>query len=422
MTSQYVTEPPTSGRIELVTSKGVIDIELFARETPRACRNLLTLALEGFYDHQIFHRLIPGFIIQSGDPSGTGDHGESIYGEPFPIEPHSRLRFNRRGLLAMAATDRANESQFFLTLDATPELQGKHTLMGRVVGNTIYNLVELAQVGEMDAQQPDRPRYPPKLIEVRVVENPFDDLRPRTTKAQRKQQEQMNKTDQAPSKTKKKKKNTALLSFGDEEDAEQPLKGPKSSHDLLADSKLAKPPTSKSKSSSKSQSASASNGTSSSHDLQPRSAPAESVEASALPSHRHVAESGKSSSSRGSILAQERAKYASASRKADSYAALVEFQSRLRSKPSRQPHAAPDKQLVADDDDDEGAGEYGSSGDDDDWRAHRLDAGGKPLQPQADRLEDYQVIDSRSSKRPASPPTPSSSSSSSSSHHRRRRH
>ena len=411
MTSQYVTEPPTSGRIELVTSKGVIEIELFARETPRACRNLLTLALEGFYDHQIFHRLIPGFIIQSGDPSGTGDHGESIYGEPFPIEPHSRLRFNRRGLLAMAATDRANESQFFLTLDATPELQGKHTLMGRVVGKTIYNLVELAQVGEMDAQKHDRPRYPPKLIEVRVVENPFDDLKPRTTKAQRKQQEQMQKADQAPIKGgKKKKKNTALLSFGDQEEAEQPLRGPKSSHDLLAEPKLSKQPA------SKSQSASASNGASSSHQAQSRSAPAQSVEASALPSHRHAPESPKSSSSPGSMLAQQRAKYASASRKADSYAALVDFQSRLRSKPSHQTHA-PNKQVVEHQDDDEGAGEYGSSADDDDWRAHRLDAGGKPLQPQADRLQDYQVIDSRSSKRPASPPPPSSSS-----HHRRRRH
>ena len=116
------------------------------------------------------------------------------------------------------------------------------------------------------------------------------------------------------------------------------------------------------------------------------------------------------------MLAQQRAKYASASGKADSYAALVDFQSRLRSKPSHQAHA-PKKQVVEHQDDDEGAGEYGSSADDDDWRAHRLDAGGKPLQPQADRLQDYQVIDSRSSKRPASPPPPSSSS-----HHRRRRH
>lgn len=79
--------------------------------------------MEGYYDGTIFHRVIKDFIAQGGDPTGTGQGGESIYGEPFKDEIHSRLRFNRRGLVAMANSDKDdNASQFFFTLGACPEL------------------------------------------------------------------------------------------------------------------------------------------------------------------------------------------------------------------------------------------------------------------------------------------------------------
>lgn len=250
MSNIYVTEPPYSGRVILETSKGEIEIELFAKECPKACRNLIQLALEGYYDGLIFHRLVRNFIIQTGDPTGTGLGGESIYGQPFQDEFHQRLRFNRRGMLGMAnaSSPHSNDSQFFLTLNATPELQGKHTMFGRVVGQTIYSLVNLAQDVEMDKEIEDRPRYPLKLKTIHVVENPFEDIVPRVTReekraqARAKREADARKAEREASGKGGKKKNTALLSFGGEEEGEEgaddQFKGkPKSSHDLLANDK-----------------------------------------------------------------------------------------------------------------------------------------------------------------------------------------
>lgn len=90
----------------------------------------------------------------------------------------------------MAADDSGmNESQFFITLADTPELNGKFTIFGRVAGPTIYNVLSLAEV-ELSQTEPDRPVYPPKLHSVRVVENPFDDVVPRITREEREEQEQ----------------------------------------------------------------------------------------------------------------------------------------------------------------------------------------------------------------------------------------
>lgn len=76
--------------------------------------------MEGYYDNTIFHRIVPGFIVQGGDPTGTGDGGESIYGGAFKDEFHSRLRFLGRGMVAMANEgSNSNRSQFFITLDKT---------------------------------------------------------------------------------------------------------------------------------------------------------------------------------------------------------------------------------------------------------------------------------------------------------------
>ncbi|KAG7168588.1 Spliceosome-associated protein CWC27-like, partial [Homarus americanus] len=125
----------------LVTSAGDFDIELWSREAPKACRNFVQLCMENYYNGTVFHRVIPGFIAQGGDPSGSGEGGESIYGKPFRDEFHTRLRFVRRGLVAMAnAGPHDNGSQFFFTLGQTPELQNKHTIFGKVTGNTLYNL------------------------------------------------------------------------------------------------------------------------------------------------------------------------------------------------------------------------------------------------------------------------------------------
>ncbi|KAI9295498.1 cyclophilin-like protein [Neoconidiobolus thromboides FSU 785] len=177
MASIYTLEPPTSGKVILITSVGDIEVELWCKECPLACRNFIQLCLEGYYDNTIFHRVVPGFIVQGGDPSGSGNGGMSIYGEAFKDEFHSRLKFNRRGLLAMANTGEKNDnnSQFFFTLDKTPELQLKNTLFGKIEGTTLYNMLKIGE-GEVEGPDSDQPVYPVKLISTKVILNPYDDL------------------------------------------------------------------------------------------------------------------------------------------------------------------------------------------------------------------------------------------------------
>lgn len=221
------------------TTVGDIDLELWAKETPKACRNFIQLCMEGYYDNTIFHRIIKGFIAQGGDPTGTGEGGESIYEQPFKDEFHTRLRFCRRGLLAMANAGKDdNGSQFFFTLGATPELQNKHTIFGKVTGETVYNMLKLE---EALVDENDRPLYPPKILKTEILNNPFPDIEPRVT---------AKRSEEARDSWKSKKtgvKNFNLLSFGAEaeEDEEESVilnkqysgKG-KSAHDRLADPKL----------------------------------------------------------------------------------------------------------------------------------------------------------------------------------------
>ncbi|XP_030022346.2 spliceosome-associated protein CWC27 homolog isoform X1 [Manduca sexta] len=237
MSNIYIQEPPALGKVLLKTSAGEIDIELWTKETPKACRNFIQLCLEGYYNGTIFHRVVPGFIVQGGDPNGDGTGGDSIYGEPFKDEFHSRLRFNRRGLVAMANAGKDdNGSQFFITLAATPELQNKHTIFGKVTGETIYNVLKLAE-GLIGPD--DRPEHPHKITSTTVLINPFTDIVPRVTEA---------KVEEAPKKKKKERqgiKNFGLLSFGeeaeeDEGEAQEYRGKPKSTHDLLEDPKLSK--------------------------------------------------------------------------------------------------------------------------------------------------------------------------------------
>lgn len=161
----------------LKTTVGDIDIELWSKECPKACRNFVQLCLEGYYNNTLFHRVVKDFLVQGGDPDGDGTGGESIYGQPFNDEFHSRLRFNRRGLVGMATSEKnSNQSQFFFSLAALPELQEKNTLFGRIAGDTIYNMLKLQ---ECEVDQNERPMYPHKIIASNVIINPFDDIVPR---------------------------------------------------------------------------------------------------------------------------------------------------------------------------------------------------------------------------------------------------
>ncbi|CAM9717743.1 unnamed protein product, partial [Ectocarpus sp. 13 AM-2016] len=265
MSNIYLTEPATHGKVLLHTSFGDIDIELWAKECPKACRNFVQLAMEGYYDNTVFHRIIRKFMVQGGDPTGTGKGGESVYGKPFRDEIHTRIKFNHRGQVAMANENepRTNHSQFFFTLDSAAHLDKKHTIFGKITGNTIFNALRM---GDIDTDKDDRPLEPPRLISVEVLLNPFDDIVPRDLSGRGGEAAAAAAAAAAEAEVKKKrrkkqgKKDFKLLSFGEEADQEEKElnalvasggggggganksagRGIKSAHDALDDEKLSK--------------------------------------------------------------------------------------------------------------------------------------------------------------------------------------
>lgn len=241
MSTIYVLEPPTKGKVVLNTTHGPLDIELWPKEAPKAVRNFVQLCLEGYYNHTIFHRIIKAFLVQAGDPTGTGIGGESIYGGPFGDEFHSRLRFKHRGLVACAnaGSPNSNGSQFFISLDRCDWLDKKNTIFGKVTGDSIYNLTRLS---EIETDKDDRPLDPPKILSVEVLWNPFDDIVPRALS--KPLVESAADSDKKDTKKKAVKK-LNLLSFGEEaEEEEKELAAVKrkikSSHDVLDDPRLLK--------------------------------------------------------------------------------------------------------------------------------------------------------------------------------------
>jgi cyclophilin family peptidyl-prolyl cis-trans isomerase len=137
------------------TNHGSIGLELFDEDAPNTVGNFTKLARDGFYDGVIFHRVIPDFMIQGGDPTGTGSGGPG-----YQFEDEFNENLVERGALAMAnAGPNTNGSQFFIvTADACPWLDGKHTVFGRVVsGMAVVDAIEKVETAN------DRP-----LDEVRI--------------------------------------------------------------------------------------------------------------------------------------------------------------------------------------------------------------------------------------------------------------
>ncbi|MCK4859136.1 MAG: peptidylprolyl isomerase [Candidatus Omnitrophica bacterium] len=125
----------------LETNQGLIKIKLMSETAPKACENFIGLVEKGYYDGIIFHRVIKNFMIQGGDPTGTGRGGESIWGKPFADEVDPKVVFNKTGLLAMANSGPStNGSQFFITTAETPWLNMRHTIFGEVISG--YDVVQ----------------------------------------------------------------------------------------------------------------------------------------------------------------------------------------------------------------------------------------------------------------------------------------
>ena len=146
------------------TTKGSIVIELYQDKAPSTVANFVKLAKQGFYNGILFHRVIPGFMIQTGDPTGTGRGGP---GYTFKDEFGPGLSHTSDGIVSMAnAGPNTNGSQFFITLAATPWLDGKHAIFGHVVEG--QPVVEQIAVAERNAQ--DRPLTDIKMTTVTIEE------------------------------------------------------------------------------------------------------------------------------------------------------------------------------------------------------------------------------------------------------------
>lgn len=132
----------------LETNVGKIELKLYPEVAPLAVENFTTHVKNGYYNGLIFHRVIKGFMIQGGDPTGTGRGGESIWGKPFKDEFANNVVFDKPFLLAMANHGPStNGSQFFITTAPTGWLNGKHTIFGEVVkGQEIVQKIENVSV------------------------------------------------------------------------------------------------------------------------------------------------------------------------------------------------------------------------------------------------------------------------------------
>jgi cyclophilin family peptidyl-prolyl cis-trans isomerase len=146
------------------TSEGAIELELYPNEAPKTVENFLKLARDGFYDGVIFHRVIPDFMIQGGDPTGTGTGGPG-----YEFEDEFNQHRVVRGALAMAnAGPNTNGSQFFIvTAEATPWLDGKHTVFGRVTSG--MDVVD--RICEAERDDNDRPASPVAIERVELPED-----------------------------------------------------------------------------------------------------------------------------------------------------------------------------------------------------------------------------------------------------------
>lgn len=140
------------------TSMGTFKIELFADKAPHTVQNFIELVNRGFYKNMIFHRVVAGFVIQTGDPTGTGRGGSE---KSIKLEIHPDLKHDRAGIVGMARSQDPDSatSQFYITLGPAPHLDGKYAIFGRV----IEGLEVVMAIGQVEVGPGDRPVVPVEL-------------------------------------------------------------------------------------------------------------------------------------------------------------------------------------------------------------------------------------------------------------------
>ncbi|KAI4204483.1 MAG: hypothetical protein LQ350_001033 [Teloschistes chrysophthalmus] len=182
----YLLQPrrvKTKGYLSLALSPaslGQLTLELAPEFAPKACYNFLALVKKGYYNNVPFHRNLRNFMIQGGDPTGTGKGGGSIWApKNFEDEVDGPLKFDRRGVLAMANKGKdSNGSQFFITYRACPHLQRKHTIFGHVVDDdddtTSSSNDTLKNLENVTSDEKGRPESPITIKEISILLDPFD--------------------------------------------------------------------------------------------------------------------------------------------------------------------------------------------------------------------------------------------------------
>ncbi|XP_062515158.1 peptidyl-prolyl cis-trans isomerase-like 3 [Corticium candelabrum] len=163
----------TNMAVTLHTDLGDIKLELACDEVPKTCENFLALCASGYYDNCLFHRNIKNFMVQTGDPTGTGKGGTSIWGQKFEDEIRETLKHNGRGILSMANNGPdTNGSQFFIIYSKQPHLDGKYSAFGRV----IYGFETLDDLEKVPVDEKSyKPTTEIRIRNVTIHANPLAD-------------------------------------------------------------------------------------------------------------------------------------------------------------------------------------------------------------------------------------------------------
>ncbi|KAJ3247555.1 Peptidyl-prolyl cis-trans isomerase cyp10 [Chytriomyces hyalinus] len=152
------------------TDLGDIKAEVFCEAVPRAAENFMALAASGYYNGNVLHRNIAGFMVQTGDPTGTGKGGQSIWGSPFQDEIKSTLKHNARGILSMANKGPdTNRSQFFITYAKHPHLDSKYTVFGKVIDG----MDTLDAIEKVPVDKSSRPLQDIRIRNITIHANPL---------------------------------------------------------------------------------------------------------------------------------------------------------------------------------------------------------------------------------------------------------
>uniref|UniRef100_A0A915KPW1 RING-type E3 ubiquitin-protein ligase PPIL2 n=1 Tax=Romanomermis culicivorax TaxID=13658 RepID=A0A915KPW1_ROMCU len=188
------------GYVRLVTNFGQLNFELHCDMTPKTCDNFIKHCKTGYYKNTKFHRSIKNFMIQGGDPTGTGLGGESAFGAPFEDEIKQQLRHEGRGILSMANKGtKTNTSQFFITYRSCKHLDNKHTIFGRLVGG----FETLNSMERILTDDRDKPIEDIEIVDTQVFVDPFEEAEEQLVQ----EREKANRNESSNNQEKNKSKN-----------------------------------------------------------------------------------------------------------------------------------------------------------------------------------------------------------------------